>query len=201
MRRSGGVLGLVARMVAAVDRALGRSVVTPSPLPPVSTDPRSLAQILEARPPRPMLSDDEATVDDRFGTQEIAERMAPLVRQADPPFTISISGSWGVGKTTLTKRLTNLLAGPTVSAADKVPVITVDLWTEDLGDLRRTLALEVGAALRDHGGRSPEDALREEAKDFDEKARSSRVRPESPRIRVGRHRALVGSGGQPGCYH
>jgi len=94
----------------------------------------------------------------------------------EPPFTISLSGPWGVGKTWVAKRLKALLRS-------KVPVVEVDLWTEDIDQLRRTLAVEVAVRLT---GETDEEKLRkaadEKAKKLDRELRRPEVEPTSPRF-------------------
>lgn len=107
-------------------------------------DPLSLGHVLLEAPPAALIKDDEPDDDkdppDRFGTKEVAERLAAVIERIEPPYTVSLSGSWGVGKTWVAKRLPSLLKG-------KVPVVEVDLWSEDISELRRTLAVEVAVRL------------------------------------------------------
>ncbi|MCL5734732.1 MAG: KAP family NTPase [Actinobacteria bacterium] len=78
---------------------------------------------------------------DAFDVTGLVDRMADLVELGDPPFTISLSGSWGVGKSTIAEALRRKLE------TRKIPGVLVDAWTEDIGHLRRTLAIWVGAKL------------------------------------------------------
>ncbi len=107
-------------------------------------DPLSLAHVLQKTPPAALIKDDEPDdgkdPPDRFGTKGVAERLAAVIERIEPPYTVSLSGSWGVGKTWVAKRLPSLLKG-------KVPVVWVDLWSEDISELRRTLAVEVAVRL------------------------------------------------------
>lgn len=107
-------------------------------------DPLSLARVLHKTPPAALIKDDEPDdgkdPPDRFATKGIAERLAAVIERIEPPYTVSLSGSWGVGKTWVAKRLPSLLKG-------KVPVVEVDLWSEDISELRRTLAVEVAVRL------------------------------------------------------
>ncbi len=104
----------------------------------------SLGRVLQKLPPAALIKDDEPDdgkdPPDRFATKGVAERLAAVIERIDPPYTVSLSGSWGVGKTWVAKRLPSLLKG-------KVPVVEVDLWSEDISELRRTLAVEVALRL------------------------------------------------------
>lgn len=70
-------------------------------------------------------------------------RFADLLAASPKPLTIALSGSWGVGKTTVAEGLRAVFAD-----RNNVPFCLLDLWSEDVGRLRRTLVVEVGAALR-----------------------------------------------------
>lgn len=84
---------------------------------------------------------------DAFAVRDLVAGLADLVRQAQPPFVVSISGAWGVGKSTVADNIRRILEG------EGGLVAYVDAWTTDLENLRRTLIIETGAALR---GRPPE---------------------------------------------
>lgn len=91
-----------------------------------AVDPLTLARVLKATPPVALIKDDEPKTGkaepDRFGTGDVAKRLSAIVEQVEPPYTISLSGSWGVGKTWVAKRLHFLLK-------DKLPVVELDLWS------------------------------------------------------------------------
>lgn len=78
---------------------------------------------------------------DAFDVTGLVGRLADLVELGDPPFTISLSGSWGVGKSTIAEALRCNLE------TRKIPGVIVDAWTEDIEHLRRTLAIWVGTKL------------------------------------------------------
>jgi hypothetical protein len=89
-------------------------------------DPMLVAYLVQSNPPVSLLKDDEPLDPDgnpigpdHFGTGDVAERFARVIAKIEPPYTISLSGSWGVGKTWLTKRLKPLLKG-------QVSVVEVD---------------------------------------------------------------------------
>lgn len=142
----------------------------------------ALSAILEASPPAKLLHDEEQE-EDRFGSLEIARRLVPLIRRVPPPFTISVSGAWGVGKTTLMRRVADLLREEE-SHPNRIPVIEVDLWTEDLGDLRRRLALEVAVALSEENTTDRSKMMRDQAKDFDERLRASATQQAPPQFHL-----------------
>lgn len=107
-----------------------------------------LATVLKEAPPRSLIQDEEPRDDrgdrigeDRFGTGDVAKQLARVLEKVDPPYTISLSGPWGVGKTWVTQRLRPLLREA------HVPVVHVDLWTQDIQDLRRVLAVEAAVGL------------------------------------------------------
>jgi hypothetical protein len=147
-----------------------------------SEDPLSLAKILADEPPRDLLGDDDQP-DARFGTRGLSKRLARVLHRSKPPFTISISGSWGVGKTTLARQVEAILDGPDVPVAERLPVVYVDLWTADVADLRRRLALEVALRLQ---GSDPTDEVERErkAKEFDVALRTTLVRQERPKLHI-----------------
>lgn len=79
---------------------------------------------------------------DAFAVHDLVVGLADLVREAQPPFVVSISGAWGVGKSTVADNIRRVLE-------DQGGLVAyVDAWTTDLDNLRRTLIIEAGAALR-----------------------------------------------------
>lgn len=141
-------------------------------------DPLALARVLKEKPPVALIKDDEPSdgkePPDRFGTAEVAERLSQIVEKIEPPYTVSLSGPWGVGKTWVTKRLPALLKG-------KVPVIEVDLWSEDLPELRRTLAVKVAVWLSPPTTDPIEERLEEKAGELDKELRRPIMEPAPPR--------------------
>lgn len=85
--------------------------------------------------------------EDAFAVRDLVTGLAELVREAQPPFVVSISGAWGVGKSTVAENIRRILEG------EGGLVAYIDAWTTDLENLRRTLIIEAGAALR---GQPPE---------------------------------------------
>lgn len=93
----------------------------------------------------PWLSDAPQRLDegsDAFGVEGLVDRLARTIASARPPFTLSLSGTWGVGKSTVALAVVERLR------ADGVPAVLIDAWTEDVSTLRRTIVVAVGAALR-----------------------------------------------------
>jgi len=138
-------------------------------------DPLLLEVVLKKEPPVALIKDDEpfdetmeSGLIDRFGTSEIAQRLAKIIQQMEPPYTISLSGAWGVGKTWVAKRLKSELKAT-------VPVVEVDLWTEDIDQLRRTLAVEVSVRLT---GEKDEEKLRQKAEERADQLDRDLRRPE-----------------------
>jgi len=145
-------------------------------------DERLVANLIKLRPPVPLLKD-EGPVSDRFGSGDIAKRLADVIERTDPPFTISLSGAWGVGKTTLARQLKDEL-GRRSADAQRIRVVEVDLWTEDLANLRRRLALEVAVELQGVTPDKRDKRLKEQAEAFDKELRGSVQRQEAPRVTV-----------------
>jgi hypothetical protein len=145
-------------------------------------DERLVANLIKSSPPVPLLKD-EGPVSDRFGSGDIAKRLADIIETTDPPFTISLSGAWGVGKTTLAKQLKDEL-GRRSTGAQRIRVVEVDLWTEDLANLRRRLALEVAVELQGVSPDKRDKRLKEQAEAFDKELRRSVQRQERPQVTV-----------------
>jgi hypothetical protein len=115
---------------------------------------------------------------DEFGVSLLVDRLVDLLSRAKPPFTVSLSGSWGVGKTTIADAIVTRLKNANFRA------IKIDAWTQDVSQLRRSLVLEVGAALLP--GDKDEEKLDEVAATLDEaqcvktEAQSARIQARKP---------------------
>lgn len=109
--------------------------------------------------------------DDQFGVDQLVDRLVALLAQAKPPFTLSLSGAWGVGKSTVANAVVSRLR------ERKVRAVKVDAWTQDVSQLRRNVVIKVGAALKD-GSAKDERAL---ARELDE-ARATRIEVQSARM-------------------
>jgi len=109
--------------------------------------------------------------DDAFDVHELVERLANLVEGGDPPFTISLSGSWGVGKSTVAEGLVGELK------KKGIPGVIVDAWTEDIEHLRRSLAVQVGAQL----SRKPDKSV---AAELDEALSTTEIRSLPPKLNI-----------------
>lgn len=147
------------------------------------TDPRAVANVIKPKPPVALLREDIRVVD-QFGSLDVANRLGDVVEKVEPPFTISVSGAWGVGKTTLAKQLKARLEDH-VPFHERVRCVEIDLWAEDIADLRRLVALKVAVELEDH--QSPQDrdkALKRKAIEFDDQLRRARTVQERPRPTV-----------------
>lgn len=83
--------------------------------------------------------------DDQFGVSDLTDRLVELLAVVEPPFTMSLSGSWGVGKSTVAKAAKERLEDSGIRA------LLIDAWTLDVGSLRRRVVVEVGAALQAAG--------------------------------------------------
>jgi hypothetical protein len=118
---------------------------------------------------------------DAFGSGDLAGRLARLVLGVQPPYAVSISGEWGIGKTTLMHQLLRALR----SLENEPPLaVELDLWSEDIEDLRRAIAIEVGTvtevgtALLAEDGDKAASARREVAERLDSSVRGTVTRPE-----------------------
>lgn len=79
--------------------------------------------------------------EDAFGVDGLIDQLVEQLVAAQPPFAVSLSGSWGVGKSTVAQEVVRRLR------TRDVRCILVDAWTLDVRHLRRHLVVEVGAAL------------------------------------------------------
>lgn len=127
-------------------------------------------------PPRaPWLSDAPVDLDtelDAFGVDPIIDNLLKLIQSADPPFTMSLSGVWGSGKSTVAKGIVKRMRRAGGSA------VLVDAWTEDLHQLRRTLVIAVAAAMRGRGDDATEERERKSvARRIDDETRNSKSEP------------------------
>lgn len=157
----------------------GSTVATTEPV----ADARAVARVIKDKPPVPLLRE-EIEVIDRFGSLDVAKGLADVIEKVEPPFTISISGSWGVGKTTLAKQLRARLEAHVPHAA-RVRCVEIDLWAEDIADLRRRVALEVAVELEDHQSPKERDkALKCKAVEFDDQLRKAQIVQERPKVTV-----------------
>jgi hypothetical protein len=115
----------------------------------------------------------DLTKADAFDVAGLVERLADLVEGGDPPFTISLSGPWGVGKSTVAEELKARLQ------EKRIPGVIVDAWTEDIDHLRRTLAIQVGAKLSG----KPDD-LQRVAADIDKAIDTTENRALPPKLNL-----------------
>ncbi len=126
----------------------------------------------------PWLSDappDLSATKDAFGVDEIIDGLVDTLAEARPPFTLSLSGSWGIGKSTVAEAVVKRLQKRGEAA------VLVDAWTEDIGTLRRSLVVAVAAALKAKGRPDHEAKVREDiARDLDENTRQSKTSTQAP---------------------
>lgn len=109
--------------------------------------------------------------DDQFGVDQLVDRLVGLLARAKPPFTLSLSGAWGVGKSTVADAIVARLK------ERKVRAVKIDAWTQDVAQLRRSVVIEVGAALK-AGSDADRKALAEEL----DEARATRIEVQSARV-------------------
>jgi KAP family P-loop domain len=146
------------------------------------TDPRLVSSVIKDKPPVALLRED-IKVDDRFGSQAVADGLADVIQKVEPPFTISISGTWGVGKTTLAKQLRDRLKEHKPDD-ERVRCVEIDLWAEDVANLRRLVALKVAVGLQDHKEKDIDKALKAKAVEFDKELRTTQTRQERPMVTI-----------------
>ena len=72
---------------------------------------------------------------------------------------------------------------------DRIRSVEIDLWTEDIADLRRRVALEVAVALDDPKPENRDEALRKKAKEFDRQLRWAETIQERPNVTIPKGRA------------
>jgi hypothetical protein len=121
---------------------------------------------------------------DPFRVSPVARRIAEIVTSAQPPFTISLSGSWGVGKTTLVEEVCRRIPD--------TRIVVIDLWTEDLPQLRRKLAVELGAAIAESRDQKSQSQAREATADaLDRATRASVTDDLDPKLEFGAFRKLL----------
>lgn len=121
---------------------------------------------------------------DPFRVGPVAERIAAILRAIEPPFTVSLSGSWGVGKTSLVEEVERRLPN--------ARIVLVDVWIEDLIHLRRKIAVELGAAISDDRSPAALDKAREDTADSLDKAmRVSKTDDLDPEMSFGAFRRLL----------
>lgn len=107
---------------------------------------------------------------DAFAVRQLVDRLLPLIESSPYPFTIALSGSWGAGKTTVAAELADEFRRCTR------PVCEIDLWTEDIASLRRTVVIEASVALRAKKGQETAERKRV-AEELDKATRASRSTP------------------------
>jgi KAP family P-loop domain len=146
-----------------------------------------LQHVLKPAPPGPPIQDEEFGGDlqrvsldpkeDWFGTINVAVRLAGVLQKVTPPYTISLSGRWGVGKTWVVQRLRRILGDA------KVPVVPIDLWTQDIQDLRRSLVVEAAVGLSGAANTPREKKTRKARADrLDVALRQPEVRSVRPKV-------------------
>ncbi len=109
--------------------------------------------------------------DDQFGVDRLVDRLVQLLARAKPPFTLSLSGAWGVGKSTVADAIVDRLK------EHRVRAVKIDAWTQDVAQLRRSVVIEVGAALAS-GSDDDRKALAEEL----DVARATQIEVQSARV-------------------
>jgi hypothetical protein len=132
-------------------------------------------------PERPWLSDepirlyrkDGEPTEEAFGVEDLITGLARIVETAKPPFTLSLSGTWGIGKSTVAQGVVDCL-----NKGRRTPAALVDLWTQDLSQLRRTLVVTVGAALTEHDPEKRDTYEQAIAEKLDEQAFTATTKAE-----------------------
>ena len=146
---------------------------------------RFIANLLQSgspEPAAPWLSDappDLSTSKDAFGVEEIIDGLVETIAAARPPFTLSLSGSWGIGKSTVAEALVGRMR------AKKMAAVLIDAWTEDVTTLRRSLIIAVAAAMVAKGDEKRELEIREDvAKLLDDAATTSKTEADAPKTKI-----------------
>ena len=89
----------------------------------------------------------DLSVRDHFGHGAYTEVLAEAVLQATPPFTIGVFGTWGVGKTTITKSYL-ALALRKKAGDKKIAYAYFDVWKYEGDSLRRQFLREVAEQFK-----------------------------------------------------
>ena len=66
---------------------------------------------------KPTYLNDHWTLDDGLGFGDTAEQLARVALQAQPPFTVALTGKWGAGKTSVLRRAFAILGGKPIAQA------------------------------------------------------------------------------------
>ncbi len=142
-------------------------------------EPGAQADDTERTPPRPTaqwLRDDPPSLEaggDAFHIKTAVEGLSKLLVAADPPFVIGLTGEWGTGKTTFAQAVC-------ANVATTMDTCWVDLWSQDISELRRTLLIEVGSA----GAEDLTAARIEQAGSLDSALRTSSSTIEPPELKL-----------------
>jgi hypothetical protein len=78
---------------------------------------------------------------DEFAVLNLVERLAAQIETTEVPFAISLSGDWGIGKSTIAYAVVERMR------ADGFAACYVDAWSSDSESLRHRLVIEVGAQM------------------------------------------------------
>lgn len=101
---------------------------------------------------------------DLFGHRAYSEALAKAVLEATPPFTIGVFGSWGEGKTSITKDyLKSALAR---AGGDRVAYAYFDAWKYEGDSLRRQFLRDIGKQLENSKALSSKYKLEDELEDL-----------------------------------
>lgn len=77
---------------------------------------------------------DNWTIDDDFGIAKVGDRLAEIALQANPPFSIKVTGKWGTGKTSILNRAFATLKGNPISQAvplgNDMPETDLTSWNQ-----------------------------------------------------------------------
>lgn len=84
---------------------------------------------------------------DHFGHGAYSEVLAEAVLQATPPFTIGVFGTWGVGKTTITKSYLDAVLRKK-AGSKKIAYAYFDVWKYEGDSLRRQFLREVAEQFK-----------------------------------------------------
>ena len=98
---------------------------------------------------------------DLLGMKPYAEKLAELLRDVTPPFTVAIHGEWGEGKTSFVKLLRHYLEAQATGAGKVKPkFIELSAWQYNTSDeLWRALIITIAKALRPEDSAPPDSPL------------------------------------------
>ncbi len=119
---------------------------------------------------------------DRFSHDAYVNLLSTTVDEVDPPFTLGVFGSWGVGKSSIVNDFSNRVRGN----GPKTRAVTIDVWKYSDDSLRRQFLFDLQQSLHNQKALPKDkDYVREVYQE------ESEERPGEQRLSLGRLRTLA----------